>query len=311
MTPLGDSKAEFIPDKYSHLQYLAVTVVIAVWQGMIGVLVKWSTWPPVTMVWARCVVTVLALAAFSHRFPSPPTTDAVTPGRMRAVTWASGALLAAHWVALFWGYRVCNVGPVVVALFTFPVMAALVEPWFFAKRPQLLQLTTACVATFGVAGMWLWESDDTASATNPGLGIGLGLSSAAFYAARSIIARKLLRHSSASKIMRDQAVVVAVILLPSVLFLETSHLTAREFAWALVLGVGFTAVPHTLGVWSMKKLSVATSGIVGSLQTISTLFLAQILVGELISPSVWIGACVVLLAVAIESAAHARVFSSR
>src|SRR5690606_8317280 len=108
-------------------------------------------------------------------------------------------------------------------------------PWFFGKRPRLMQLLTACVASIGVASMRLWESEETASATNTGLGIGLGLSSAAFYTARSIIARKLLRHSSASQIMREQAVVVAVLLLPSVLLLETSHITARELALVLVL----------------------------------------------------------------------------
>lgn len=285
---------------------------------MIGVLVKWSTWPPVTMVWARCVITIAALwlfarsrASTSRPAPTPSVSYASAPvGKVwvnkRLATWGSGALLAGHWVTLFWGYRVCNVGPVVVALFTFPVMAALIEPWFFKQRPQLLQLFTACIAVAGVAAMRLWDRDADLASQNTTFGIALGLLSAAFFTARSIIARKLLRHASALQIMQEQAIVVAVLLLPSTLWLETSHWSVSELALVFVLGAGFTAIPHTLGVWAMKRLTVATSGVVGSLQTVSTLVLAQLFVGESISFGVWLGTVAVMLAVTIESLAHTR-----
>lgn len=296
-------------DEHSGALYLVVTIVIALWQGMIGVLVKWSTWPPVTMVWARCVVTVAALWLFARFSGSRVARSHVesrdwTNGRL--TTWGSGALLAAHWITLFLGYRVCNVGPVVVALFTFPVMAAFVEPWFFGHRPRLLQLLTACVATAGVAAMRLWNDGGPTTAGNTTLGIVLGLLSAAFFTARSIIARKLLRRSSALQIMREQAMVVVVLLLPSVLLLESSHWAWRELVLLVVLGAGFTAIPHTLGVWSMKRLTVATSGVIGSLQTVSTLLLAQLFIGETAELGVWVGAGAVMLAVGVESLAHAR-----
>lgn len=308
MPPLESGTSQPVPEKHTHLHYLGVTVLVALWQGMIGVLVKWSTWHPISMVWARCVVTVVALGVYSRLHPpmNPGGGDQTTSTRRRHVTWLSGALLAGHWVTLFLGYRVCNVGPVVVALFTFPVMAALVEPWFFRQRPQAVQILTACIATVGVAGMRLWDGPQTSVEANTSLGIGLGLCSAAFFTARSIIARRLLRHSSAIQIMHEQATVVAVLLLPSTLLLGWTELTLREFGLMLVLGAGFTAIPHTLGVWAMKRLTVATSGVVGSLQTVSTLVLAQALVGESISVGVWLGAAAVVFAVALESVAHAR-----
>jgi drug/metabolite transporter (DMT)-like permease len=306
------------PDQHSRTIYVAVAIAIALWQGMIGVLVKWSTWPPVTMVWARCVVTVVALWLFARWRPAPvaatatPAIESVTDwSSTRRATWGSGALLAGHWVTLFLGYRFCSVGPVVVALCTFPVMAAVAEPWFFPRRAQRLQLFTACVATSGVAAMRLWDggsvgSEAPAAAENTLLGITLGLCSAAFFTARSIIARKLLRHTSAVRIMYEQAIVVAVLLLPSALLFEASHWSVQDVLLVLVLGVGFTAIPHTLGVWSMKKLTVATSGVVSSLQTVSALVLAQLLLAESISIGTWLGAGAVMLAVAIESLTHAR-----
>lgn len=294
-------------DKVSHLQYLVVTILIALWQGMIGVLVKWSSWPPVTMVWARCVVTVAALWAFTRA--RPPAATSVSPdgawARKRGVVWGSGALLAAHWITLFLGYRVANVGPVVVALCTFPVMAALVEPWFFGQRPRAVQLFTACIATAGVAIMRLLD-DEAANSPNATLGICFGLASAAFFTARSIIARKLLRHTGAIQIMQEQAMVVVALLLPSTLLLDRSHLNWRDLLLVFVLGTGFTAIPHTLGVWSMKRLTVATSGVVSSLQTVSTVLLAQVLIGEATSVGVWLGAAAVMFAVAAESFVHAR-----
>lgn len=301
MTTAPDTAAGTAPDKHTHVHYLLVTIAIAVWQGMIGVLVKWSTWPPVTMVWARCLITVLALFVFLRRYPLPAGPDASTQPRAWLATWGSGALLAGHWITLFLGYRVCNVGPVVVALFTFPVMAALIEPWFFDKRPQPVQLLSACIATAGVASMRLWGDGQAKADANMALGIALGLCSAALFTARSIIARRLLRRSSATQIMHEQAIVVTLLLLPSVALLDASHFNWRDLALVVVLGLGFTAIPHTLGVWSMKKLSVATSGIVGSLQTVSTLLLAQVFVGEVVAFGVWMGAGVVMLAVAVES----------
>lgn len=298
-----------VPDnRASHLQYLVVTILIALWQGMIGVLVKWSSWPTFTMVWGRCVVTIIALWAFARTRPAVGATAAGSDGawaRKRVVVWGSGALLAAHWITLFLGYRVANVGPVVVALCTFPVMAALVEPWFFGQRPKLAQLVTACIATAGVAAMRLLD-DGAASSPNATLGILLGLCSAAFFTARSIIARKLLRHTGAVQIMHEQAIVVAVLLLPSTLLLDASHLNWHDLLLVFVLGAGFTAIPHTLGVWSMKKLTVATSGVVSSLQTVSTVLLAQTLIGEAASAGVWLGAAAVMLAVAAEAFAHTR-----
>lgn len=315
--PPGPAIGVHSPDQHSRAVYVAVAIAIALWQGAIGVLVKWSTWPPVTMVWARCVVAVGALWLFARwrsapmMASGPPLPALGTNRRARLTTWGSGALLAGHWIALFLGYRFCNVGPVVVALCTFPIMAAIAEPWFFPQRPQRLQLLTACVATAGVAAMRLWDGGSAASSTpaaaeNTLLGIAFGLCSAAFFTARSIIARKLLRHSSAVRIMYEQAVVVAVLLLPSTLLLEASHWSMRDVLLVLVLGVGFTAIPHTLGVWSMKKLTVATSGVVSSLQTVSALALAQLLLAESISIGTWVGASAVTLAVVIDSLSHAR-----
>ena len=221
----------------------------------------------------------------------------------------SGLFLAAHWAALFYGYRLSKVGPVIVAVFTFPVVASLVEPLLFGKRPNLRDFAWAVISVLGV-GTIAWQGLTAQGETNLLVGVGFGLLASVFFAARGMTSRKLLSDSDPLFIMATQVSVVAIVFSPALLSIPPDVLGAREIGLVLFLGVGLTAIPHTVFVWAFQSLSVARSGVIASLEVVSGILFATVLLGERNPVTVWFGAAVVILAVIAQSRASLKPPSS-
>lgn len=280
---------------------------------MIGVFVKWIPWPPLAMVSARCMIasaclwTTLLLRQRAARSEGPglQETDAGSTNESRRgpsplAFLFGGALLAGHWGALFSGYRVGDVGPVVVAVFTYPVLTSLAEPLVHRKAPSLRQVATALLGAAGVAYMALGPTATQAMANNREA-IGFGLLSAVLFSARNIQARALMKQTDAITLMAWQVSVAALVLSPFMLQLTAERFRAEELLLVVVLGVFFTAAPHTLTVWALNGLSAAAAGIIGSLQVVSGILAAVVFLGEQTQPAVWLGAFAVIGAVSWET----------
>lgn len=280
----------------SSTPYVFAVISGALWQGMIGVFVKWIPWPPFPLVCVRCAFASVALWCLV-RFRNRPAGTSASSLRDKLL---GGALLAGHWTTLFWGYRIAQVGPVLVAVFTYPVITSIAEPLVHGRRPSSRQFVTALIGASGVAAMVLPGSALNETSTNTP-GVLLGLVSAVLFAARNIHARSLLQKTDAVVLMAWQVTVVTALLCPSLVLLETHALTLRTIGLVAVLGVAFTALPHTLHVWALNGLSAAALGIIGSLQVLSGIVLAAWLVDEAPRPAVWLGAVCVIAAVALET----------
>lgn len=273
---------------------------MAIGQGMIGVLAKGIPAPATALVAGRCAVAAVALALVcrltGRGLPRTP--------RVRAGAVAAGLLLGGHWLALFLAYKIAAVGPVLIAVFTSPVMSSLLEPWFFGARPRAGQLGAGLLV---VAGVWSLQGLTPEAAAEANLpGIALALVSAALFAVRNVLSRRLLVHGDALVLMGWQTGVAAVALAPTLLFLEAGDFGAGALPGILLLGLVFTALPHTVIIWAMGRLSAATVGIVGSQQVVFGIAFAWALLGEPLHAGVGVGAALVLLAVAAEGRAHWR-----
>jgi len=267
---------------------------------MVGVLAKTIPAPAAALVVGRCAVAAVALALVCR--VSGRSLPAAGPARLGSVV--AGVLLGGHWLTLFMAYQIADVAPVLIAVFTFPVMVSLLEPWFFGERPGARQLLAAILV---VAGVWALQGLAPGIAGPEDLrGIALALFSAALFAVRNVLSRRLLVHGDALVLMGWQTAVAAVALSPALLLLDPAAVAPAALPGILVLGLVFTALPHTVGVWAMGRLSAATVGIVGSQQVLFGIAFAWLLLGEPLHAGVGIGAALVLAAVAAESRAHWR-----
>lgn len=294
--PLAPKKAS------TNARILIFVLLAAIWQGMIGVWVKWVDFPPLAMVSLRCAIAAMALwlviprraqslAALLHGAGESGAAE-------RRALLSGGVLMAGHWGFLFLAYRISDIAPVVIGVFTYPIMASLLEPLARGARPQVKEVASALVAGVGIAFMAL---RDIPESSHNGAGLALGLLSGLCFALRGISTKKLMTHHDAITVMFVQVCVVALLLSPSLLFVSTADYSAKTMGLIALIGVAFTALPHTVMVWSWKRLTVASSGVVGSVQVVSSLVLAALLVGENVPPVVWGGAALVLSAVVFES----------
>ncbi|MFT5720054.1 MAG: drug/metabolite transporter (DMT)-like permease [Motiliproteus sp.] len=207
-----------------------------------------------------------------------------------------GVVLAVHWVTYFHSMQVSSVAIGIIAFFSHPVISALLEPLFARQRPRLTDLLTALWVLCGIIIM-LPQRDLDSGVTQ---GVLWGLLSALLFSVRNIIYKRYFSHYDSAVAMLYQCLVVGVVLLPLAGdFIFTT--TLDNWLGLLVLGVLFTAIPHTLFSFSLKSLSVKTASLIMCLVPLYATMLAALLLAEIPSAQTLIGGVMILGAAIVES----------
>ncbi len=213
-----------------------------------------------------------------------------------AIVLLLGALLAVHWVTYFHSMQVSSVAIGIIAFFSHPVISALLEPLFARQKPRVADLLTALWVLCGIAIM-LPELNLDRGATQ---GVLWGLFSALLFSVRNIIYKRHFSHYGSSLAMMYQCLIVGLLLLP---FAGDFIVSTSLDNWLLllVLGVLFTATPHTLFSFSLKLLSVKTASLIMCLVPLYAAVLAALLLGEIPDAATLVGGVMILSAAIFES----------
>ncbi|NVK58073.1 MAG: DMT family transporter [Alteromonadaceae bacterium] len=186
-----------------------------------------------------------------------------------------GGLMAAHWVSYFASMQYAGVSVGMIAMFTFPVITVLLEPFFERTRLAWQDLLSALVVIVGIVLIVpevSWQNDVT-------LGVGLGIISAVLYAVRNLSLRKYFSHYSGAQSMAWQTLVIVACLLPlSDLPVDPAPLSV----WLLLLALGtlFTALPHALVANSLAHLRAKTFSLIACMQPFYGVIFAILLLSE-------------------------------
>jgi drug/metabolite transporter (DMT)-like permease len=208
----------------------------------------------------------------------------------------SGFFLAAHWVTYFYALKLSNVALGMLSLYTFPVMAALLEPFFTKQRLNGIHVLLSLLVLFGVYIL----VPDFSLENDEAKGVLLGIFSALCYALRNLTTKKHVKEYNGSMIMLYQLVIVTVLLLPVLFFSDISNFE-NQLPLLLLIALLTTAIGHTMLVNSLKHFSVSTASIISSVQPIFGIIIAYIFVNEIPSINTYIGGSLILLTVVIES----------
>lgn len=227
-------------------------------------------------------------------------------GRDIATAVILGVLLGLHWVTYFAGMQRAGVTIGMLALFTYPVMTVLFEALLDRRRPALIDLLLGLQVLIGVALLRpLGESSALASS-----GIALGLLSALLFTLRNLLQKRRFAHYNGATATAWQTAVVFLLLLPFTSCSELSSLAANDghSLWLLLLlGLGFTALPHALTAESLRQLSARTLGLVSCLQPLYAALLSAWILGEEHRLTTMLGGVLVVSAALIETRrAHRR-----
>ncbi|GAB5379254.1 MAG: DMT family transporter [Aliiglaciecola sp.] len=209
---------------------------------------------------------------------------------------ALGFLMSAHWVTYFAAMQYSSVSVGMIALFTFPVIAVLLEPFFEGIRLVWQDLVSALVVFLGIfliVPEVSLENDVT-------LGILIGVFSAILYALRNLFHRKYFSHYSGAHAMTYQTLVIFV----SLLFFVSEDLlvaSSETYTWLIVLGIFLTALPHAMIAASLKHLRVKTFALVACMQPLYGVILAILVLDEKPNWQTFVGGILVISAAIYET----------
>ena len=136
-------------------------------------------------------------------------------------------------------------------------------------------------------------------------GILFGLLSAFLYALRNIISKKLTSHYNGTRIMFYQVSVIAIALIPTVFYLDTSNIKT-QLPFIITLALLTTTIGHTMLVNSLRYFSVSTTSIINSSQPIFGIIIAYFFLNEIPTLNTYIGGSLIIATVIIESLRSAK-----
>lgn len=186
-----------------------------------------------------------------------------------------GVLLATHWVTYFHAMQIASVAVGAIALYTFPVITVFLEPLFHGERPRLKDIVSAFMVFIGIVML----VPEFSLASNITQGVLWGVLSAFLFSLRNIVQGKYFRHYTAKHSLFYQTVVTFIVLLPFS-FDVVIHVTTEQWLQLLLLGIFFTALPHTLFAFSLHHLRAKTASLIACTQVVYATSFAWLFLDE-------------------------------
>lgn len=208
-----------------------------------------------------------------------------------------GLLMCLHWVSYFYAMQVSTVAIGMIALYTYPVMSVLAEPWWQGQRPQCIDVVCGLLALAGVCLLVPGLSLHGSAAS----GVLWGLVSAAAFTARNIVQRHGLSAYRGDTAMLYQCMIAGLAAWP---FVGSSMAKIDPKTWLqlAVLALACTAVPHSIFAGSLRSLTAKTAGLISCMMPVYGVALAWIVLGEVPSLATLCGGAIIVAAAAYESA---------
>lgn len=218
-----------------------------------------------------------------------------------------GILMGLHWVTFFHAMQVSTVAVGMLALFSFPVLTVLIEPFFSQSKLHRSDIVAAFILFLGLVIMASPKLLEPQS--NLLQGIAWGVLSAFIFVFRNLSQKYHFSHVSSDRLMLHQLIAIFIML---VLFLDIKgafSMSAMSWMTVIFMGIFTTAVAHTILVASYKRLTAKTVAMISSLQTPIAAVLAWWLLDEALTWNIAIGGGLILSVALYESIQQTKISS--
>ena len=277
----------------SHIKNLSGIVLAALFISTSGVLGKYIEMPSEVIVWFRSVFA----AIFLYVFCKFKKIDLEIKSKKDLLPFVISALfMAAHWTTYFYALKMSNVALGMLSLYTFPVITALLEPFFVKTKFNPIHILLGILV---LVGIYILAPEFTLENTHL-KGILFGVLSAFCYAIRILILKQHIGNYNGSMLMFYQTLIITICFFP-VLFLMDISGFQSQFPYLILIALLTTAIGHTMMVYSLKHFSVSTASIISSVQPIFGIIIAFFAVNEIPTFNTYIGGSLILITVIIES----------
>jgi len=207
-----------------------------------------------------------------------------------------GVLMGLHWVTFFYSIQVSSVAIGMISLFTYPIITVFLEPLWKGKAPQLSDILCGALVLFGVYLMvpeFSFENDITR-------GVCWGVLSASLFSLRNVIQRCYLSDYRGDTSMMYQSFTAGIC---GMLFITPAISTINVSTWVklVILGLFFTAIPHSFFAGSLRHLKAKSASLISCLQPVYGIIYALVILYEVPNVTTVLGGGIIMLAAAMES----------
>jgi len=208
----------------------------------------------------------------------------------------AGLLMCLHWVTFFHAMQVSTVAVGMIALYTYPIITVLLEPFWQGQRPHRADLYCGIAVLGGVCLL----VPDFSLRSSAALGLFWGTVSALAFALRNVLQRHYLAQYRGDTSMFYQALIAGLAALPFVQH-DPVSITCPIWLQLGLLAFFCTAVPHSMFAGSLRELKAKTAGLIGCLMPVYGVALAWLVLGEAPTLTTVLGGLVIVGAAAFES----------
>lgn len=273
----------------SHLKLHLVVLIY----GFTAILGKLISLPADQLVWYRMLIAVITFYFFLHW----KKTDLSISRKQFFKLFGIGLIVAIHWITFFGAIKISNVSVTLGCLATATLFTSLLEPFFFRKRINAVEVIIGLLIILGLYLIFRFE-------TRYSLGVIVALISAFLGGLFTVLNKKMVMHQKASVIsfyeMLGGLTGITIYLLFS--GLGNSSLTLpspTDFIYLLILGIICTAYAFAIQVDVMKHLSAYLVALTINLEPVYGIVMAYFLFGETehMTGGFYLGTTIILISV--------------
>jgi drug/metabolite transporter (DMT)-like permease len=275
---------------YLHLHFL---VFIWGFTAILGALISIDAIP---LVWYRMLFAVIIVFIYFIIKKKPLR---IGPKALLKFL-ISGIIIAVHWIFFFSAIKVANVSVALIALSTGALFASFIEPLFFRRRINFLELLFGLIVIAGLYLILNFEGGYT-------LGIIYALIASFLSVLFSVLNGLFVRKYTAEVISFYQLLfgvgfITLYILVTTGFTMDQFALKSSDFIYLFILSSICTAYAFIVSVKIMKHLTPYTVILTLNLEPVYGIILAVIIFGEKekMSTQFYVGGAIILLIVIIN-----------
>ena len=264
--------------------------------GFTAILGKLITLPSAQLVWWRMSLAVVLLLLWR------PVRRALrrTTWRNAGPVFASGALLALHWVLFYASVKRGNPTTALIGLSLTSFFTAVLEPLFFRRRPEWRDWLIGLLVLPGM--MLIYQNADVRLTTGLWLGIGAAIVLAVF----SVLSKKfIVSRDVAGMTFWQMAGGAMALTLVGPMLLHWNGIGAlpslQDFLLLLVMTIFCTIVPFMLTLGALRTLSAFIANLTLNLEPVYGIAMAWVFLDDArtVNAAFVLGVWIVLLSVLV------------
>jgi len=275
--------------------YLLLHLIVLIWgfTAILGALISLDAIP---LVWYRMSLAVVFIVLYFVIKKKSFKADRIGIGKF----FLTGVVIALHWIFFFKAIKVSNVSVALVTMSTGAFFVSLIEPLFFKRRINKLEIVLGLIVILGLYIIFNFESQYR-------LGIFYALISSLLSAIFSVLNGLFIKKYAASTISLYQ-LFFGVVFITAYLFFMNGFsisffkISKLDWLYLLILSSFCTAYAFIASVKVMKYLSPYTVVLTLNLEPVYAILLALFIFGEKEKMNIefYFGAFIVLFVVLVN-----------